>query len=196
VDKIFRQPECAHGVADLCDLVGIDGAGELVMNAADVMEIVSMLEDAGARVWVDGGWGVDALLGEVSRAHSDLDLVISTDDVELARSVLTGVGFSQVLRDWLPTALAVADDKDREVDLHPVTPTPDGGGDQRLPDGETFHYPPPVVGFIAGRQVRCVDVETQVLCHLGYETTDKDRGDMRRLREHFNIELPDPYRTV
>jgi lincosamide nucleotidyltransferase A/C/D/E len=52
-----------------------------------------------------------------------------------------------------------------------------------------------VLGVIGGRQVRCVDVETQVLCHLGYEPTDKDRNDMRRLREHFRIELPDPYRS-
>jgi lincosamide nucleotidyltransferase A/C/D/E len=155
-----------------------------------------LLDDAGVQAWVDGGWGVDALLREVGREHSDLDLVILVHEVGLVRSVLAGAGFSRVLRDWLPTALAVADPNGREIDLHPVTPTPDGGGDQQLPEDTTFHYPAPVVGVIGGREVWCVDVETQVRCHLGYQPTDKDRNDMRRLREHFKIEMPDTYRVV
>jgi lincosamide nucleotidyltransferase A/C/D/E len=163
------------------------------MRAADVIDVLTSQDDAGAQAWVDGGWGVDALLREVGREHSDLDLVIFVHEVELVRSVLAGAGFSRVLRDWLPTALAVADATGREIDLHPVTPTRDGGGDQQLPESAAFHYPPPVLGVIGGRPVRCVDVETQVLCHLGYEPTDKDWNDMRRLREHFGIELPDPY---
>jgi lincosamide nucleotidyltransferase A/C/D/E len=125
-----------------------------------VIEIVNLLNHAGARAWLDGGWGVDALLCEVSRQHSDLDLVIHRDDVESARSALGDVGFTRVLRDWLPTALAITDDTGREIDLHPVTPTPDGGGDQQLPHGATFHYPPPVAGVVDGGQVRCVDVNT------------------------------------
>jgi lincosamide nucleotidyltransferase A/C/D/E len=35
---------------------------------------------AGLVVWLDGGWGVDALLGYRSRPHQDLDLVIARDD--------------------------------------------------------------------------------------------------------------------
>ncbi|WP_445256595.1 hypothetical protein [Nocardioides aurantiacus] len=31
-----------------------------------------------------------------------------------------------MLRDWLPAALALRDPGGREVDLHPVDPTPDG----------------------------------------------------------------------
>jgi lincosamide nucleotidyltransferase A/C/D/E len=163
------------------------------MNAADVVESLTLLEGAGVRVWVDGGWGVDALLGEVGREHADLDLVIHLDDVELARAVLAGADFSHVLRDRLPTALAVADRGGREIDLHPVAPTADGGGDQRQPDGGVFHYPPPVVGVIGERRVRCVDVRTQVLSHLGYEPTDTDRSDLRRLHERFGIAQPGPY---
>ncbi|HVV23529.1 MAG TPA: hypothetical protein VHF06_29100 [Pseudonocardiaceae bacterium] len=164
------------------------------MTSADVLEILALLADAGARTWVDGGWGVDALLGTAHRRHSDLDLVVHADDVDVVRSALANAGFGRVLRDWLPTALAVADDGGREIDLHPVTPTPDGGGDQHLPDGTTFHYPAPVPGIVAGRPVRCVDARTQVLCHLGYEPSEKDHADMRRLHELLAVDLPDPYR--
>jgi hypothetical protein len=41
-----------------------------------------------------------------------------------------------VIRDWLPTSIAFRDRSGREVDLHPLDPTPDGGGDQVLPDDE------------------------------------------------------------
>jgi len=36
----------------------------LVMNADDVLATLKLLDDAGTTTWVDGGWGVDALLGE------------------------------------------------------------------------------------------------------------------------------------
>jgi lincosamide nucleotidyltransferase A/C/D/E len=89
--------------------------------------------------------------------------------------------------------VAVADSRGREIDLHPVRSTPDGGGDQYLPDGCSFHHPAPVIGSIDGHDVRCVDVETQVACHLGYEPTDKDRHDLARLRDRFGVALPAVY---
>ena len=36
----------------------------LQMKAEDVIGIYTKLEDLGIKVWVDGGWGVDALLGK------------------------------------------------------------------------------------------------------------------------------------
>jgi len=44
------------------------------MTAGDVLEIVDLLEGVGVESWVDGGWSVDALLGEQTRPHEDLDL--------------------------------------------------------------------------------------------------------------------------
>ncbi len=154
---------------------------------------MSRLKQAGTTVWVDGGWGVDALLGAISRPHSDLDLVALRPELPTVRSALTEAGYTTVLRDWLPTALALADETGREIDLHPVTPTPDGGGNQALADGTEFHYPPPATGTIDGQPVACVDVETQIHCHLGYEPSTKDREDMRRLRDRFDRQLPAPY---
>ncbi len=34
-----------------------------MMGISDVLEIVERLGGAGVRVWLDGGWGVDALIG-------------------------------------------------------------------------------------------------------------------------------------
>lgn len=113
------------------------------MTASTALDLLRLFQRAGIEVWVDGGWGVDALLGEQTRPHADLDVVVLVADVPRARRLLAEAGFA-VLREWLPTALAMRHPDGREVDLHPVTPTADGGGDQELfaPD-PPFHYGPP-----------------------------------------------------
>jgi lincosamide nucleotidyltransferase A/C/D/E len=117
-----------------------------MMTAPDVQEVLQRLDAAGLWVWVDGGWGVDALVGEMTREHADLDLVVLTPELAAVRSLLAEAGYRAVLRNWLPTSIALADGQGREVDLHPVNPTADGGGDQAQLGGGSFHYPPPTSG--------------------------------------------------
>ena len=42
----------------------------------DVLRVIAALQAGNLRVWLDGGWGVDALLGEITRPHDDVDLVV------------------------------------------------------------------------------------------------------------------------
>ena len=163
-----------------------------MMTAEDVLGVLDLLAAHGVAAWIDGGWGVDALLGEQTRPHDDLDLVLAAADVEAARGALLAQGFA-VQRDWLPTALALRHADCRAVDLHPIALSPDGGGEQTLLDGSRFHYGPPAEGQIAGCPVRCVDVETQIRCHLGYPPDDDDRADMLKLGGRFGLTLPAPY---
>jgi lincosamide nucleotidyltransferase A/C/D/E len=104
------------------------------MTEEQVLNVLMAFEKAGASAWVDGGCGIDALLGEQTRDHDDLDLVVPLELVPVCRRVLGEAGF-EVERDWLPTALAMRHPDGRAVDLHPVEPTPDGGGDQVQPTG-------------------------------------------------------------
>jgi lincosamide nucleotidyltransferase A/C/D/E len=165
------------------------------MTADEVLRMLDLLETHRIRVWVDGGWGIDALLGEQTRPHSDLDLSIVSDDLDSALALFTSEGF-ETLRDDLPTAIAMRHPDGREVDLHPVQLTPDGGGDQIQPDGSLWHYDRPVTGSIAGRDVTCLSPETQVRAHLGFEPRSEHIADMGRLRDLFGIELPGPYGTT
>lgn len=162
------------------------------MSAQSVVAHVDLFTSAGADPWVDGGWGIDALLGEQTRIHSDLDLVIAREQVGVVRNVLEQRGFA-VIRSWLPTALAFAHPDGREVDLHPVALTPDGGGDQDLGQGRTFHYGPPASGQIGGRLVRCVNAESQLRAHVGYQPSDKDRADIAALARRYHLPLPVGY---
>jgi lincosamide nucleotidyltransferase A/C/D/E len=163
------------------------------MDAHQVIDMLTELRQAGVHGWVDGGWGVDALLGEQTREHDDLDLVVPADSIDTIRDRLRACGFA-VERDWLPTALAMRHADGRAVDLHPVTPAPDGGGDQTQLDGTTrWHYTAPVTGHIAGQVVLCCSPECQLAAHLGYEPDEHDRADMTLLAQRFGLDLPPAY---
>lgn len=43
------------------------------MKIEDVLHLRRNFEAASLPYWIDGGWGVDALLGEQTKQHSDLD---------------------------------------------------------------------------------------------------------------------------
>src|SRR5207247_10666750 len=51
------------------------------MSAADVLGVLAALDGRGIPAWLDGGWGIDALLGEQTRPHEDVDLVVPVPDV-------------------------------------------------------------------------------------------------------------------
>lgn len=162
------------------------------MESHDVLDLFDALDQQGVGYWLDGGWGVDCLLGQQTRAHGDLDLVLRRADVDAVRSLLESRGY-EVIRDWLPATIAFRDGEGREVDLHPVDPTPDGGGDQVLLDGSTWHYAPPVTGTVAGKEIRCASAEDQLLMHQGYEPRPVDVEDVRRIAERFGLPLPEAY---
>jgi lincosamide nucleotidyltransferase A/C/D/E len=63
-----------------------------MLEAPDVLAVLDRLDRARVAVWLDGGWGVDALLGRRSRPHRDLDLVIGRDDLAAAQAAQAGAG--------------------------------------------------------------------------------------------------------
>ena len=163
------------------------------MNSSQVLAVVDLLAAEGIVGWLDGGWGVDALLGEQRREHADLDLVVDAAALGRLLGVLAGDGFA-VLRDELPVAIALRHDDGREVDLHPIELTPDGGGDQQQPGGAPpWHYGPPTTGRVAGRPVPCCGLDTQLRSHVGYPPDEDDVADMRALAQRFGCPLPAPY---
>jgi lincosamide nucleotidyltransferase A/C/D/E len=157
------------------------------MSAADVVDIVDRLEGAGLTVWLDGGWGVDALLEEQTRPHDDLDLVVLLDEVPRVERELAVLGYVRV-GGTPPLSFESVDADGRQVDSHPVVLDREGNGVYRMAGGRTWLYP--AAGFsgtgaVAGRHVRCLTPEVQALCHEGYELDDEDRADLRLLEERF-----------
>lgn len=104
------------------------------MTAADVHDVIALIQGDGIPLWVDGGWGVDALVGWQTRDHGDLDLALRISDVPRVQRLLTGYGY-EVFRDELPTRLELRDTRGHRVDLHPLTFDEAGNGRQELPGG-------------------------------------------------------------
>jgi lincosamide nucleotidyltransferase A/C/D/E len=161
------------------------------MTAQRALEIVGALRASGDPVWIDGGWGVDALCGFQSRDHNDLDLVVLLSKVDSVLEILTQLGF-RVQLDERPTRVVVTTPSGEQVDLHPVEfdATGDawqrgagaGGGDALYPaDGFTE-------GLIGGRTVPCLSARLQVRHHRGYEPKEKDRRDLLLLFKCFGAD--------
>ncbi|MEU5921742.1 amino acid transporter [Streptomyces sp. NPDC047141] len=159
------------------------------MTADDVLFVLSLLQRAEADVWVGGGWGIDALIGEQTRDHRDLDLMHRQDQEAAVLTALSAAGFVESL-DWRPIRFVVQAPDGREIDLHPLVFGDDGSAAQASPDPQRpFTYPPScfVTGTIRETAVPCLSAEQQVHFHQGYEPTERDRQDMARLRRVFGI---------
>ena len=170
-------------------------SAERLMPPGDVGEIVEQLAGDGVKSWLEGGWGVDALLGEQTRPHQDLDLVIALDRAGTAQETLERLGY-RIVSDELPTKFMMADDRGHEVDFHTVTFDQEGGGLQRLQDGRTYRYAPEgfkARGHVAGAEVHCLSAEVQASTHYGYEPAETDLHDMRLLADRFGLKLRPPY---
>jgi ribosomal protein S18 acetylase RimI-like enzyme len=164
-----------------------------MMNADTVVEVLATLENASVQVWLDGGWGIDALLGEQTRGHADLDVIVSLTDVSKLQEVLLTTGF-QLKAGGSAANFVMADKHGREVDVHPIEFDQRGYGSFRLSDGRRWPFPPAAFagqGRVGDRLVRCLSADAQVQCHAqGYEPTEKDLHDMERLQECFGVALP------
>jgi lincosamide nucleotidyltransferase A/C/D/E len=69
-----------------------DLTGEPEVTAATVVELLDLLADHDVRVWLDGGWAVDACLGYQTRRHGDLDIVVEDRRLATAVAVLRDGG--------------------------------------------------------------------------------------------------------
>jgi len=165
------------------------------MTGEHALKIIAALEAYGVAASVDGGWGVDALIGHQTRPHDDLDLVVALQDVDAIKSALDAFGYA-VAEDHLPVRFVMRDKNGSQLDFHTVIFDEQGAGIQQLPDGDSFLYPPEgfIRGQIAGQPVPCISAEVQVLCHLGYEPTSRDAHDVLLLCQRFNLLVPSVYR--
>jgi predicted alpha/beta-hydrolase family hydrolase len=164
----------------------------LPMEAAEVARVVEGLEGAGVAAWLDGGWGVDALLGEQTREHDDLDLVVELTAAPAVVSTLAELGYQRIAG-APPKSFVLVDREGRQVDVHPVTFDDEGGGVYLMDDGRTWVYPAAGfagTGVVDGRNVRCLTPEVQVLVHDGYELAEKDFRELELLHERFGVALP------
>lgn len=166
------------------------------MTAEYAVEFVTAVTKLGIDLWVDGGWAVDALLGEQTRAHADLDIVIQQRDLPELRAWLEARGFYEVERDY-STAwnFVLGDGRGHEIDVHLIVLDEEGNGIYGPPERGVM-YPAAALtgtGFIGGLPLKCISPEWLVTFHTGYEPLDTDDHDVAALCRRFGIDVPDDY---
>ncbi|SEG91207.1 lincosamide nucleotidyltransferase A/C/D/E [Nonomuraea solani] len=163
-----------------------------MFEATTVLTVLEALRRAGCEVWIGGGWGIDALVGRVTRPHGDLDLLHRAEQEPAAIAALEELGYTE--RDGAvpgrPARFVMADPAGNELDLHPLLFQPDGSALQRLDDaGGAFTYPVRAFasGVIEGVRVPCLSLDQQVHFHQGYQPRERDLHDLARLSEAFGV---------
>lgn len=163
------------------------------MQLATVTALCRAFEAAGLDYWIDGGWGVDALLGRQTRPHSDLDLAVHFADLKCFQQTLTALGYQLIVqpdgRDWNPVFLHPIDGS---VDLHGFVLNEFGEGVLGAPSENSF-YPADALGGV-GRldtlPVRCIAAPFVLAFRYGFEPRAVDHHDVAALCAHFGLMRP------
>lgn len=172
---------------------------ETQMTAEKLLEIYQDLKNQEVQIIIDGGWGIDALLGEETRPHKDLDFWVDMNQQEKVQAYFEDNGYSK-LSDAVPWHYSYQKDNVL-VDIHPLRMTPDGEGASLSPKGLP-PFPQSAlngIGHILGSEVRCISAEYRVGCLTkaygivtldGKEINEKDYQDVKLLCDKLNLELP------
>jgi lincosamide nucleotidyltransferase A/C/D/E len=166
------------------------------MTADDVCDFLELMKANGIRVWLDGGWAVDACLGSQTRPQGDLDIVIEERDVTRAVAALRGRGYEPVPRsDTRAWNFVLGDDAGHLIDFHVIVLDEQGRGIYGpVENGE--HYPAGALsgqGTVKDRTVDCIAPEWLVRFHTGYQVDATDWADVSALCERFAIPVPRDY---
>ena len=161
------------------------------MSADAVVQLLQLFEQHGIEVVVDGGWGVDALLGEQTRFHADLDIALEHKDVPKLRALLEARGYKDVPRDDTRDCnFVMGDEQGHEVDFHSYTFDAQG----TLVFGVEYPFDSLTgTGAIQGYSVKCISAQWMVKFHSGYELDENDYHDVSALCERFGMALPAEY---
>ena len=161
------------------------------MPSAVVIEFIKLLNHNKIEVIIDGGWAVDALLGEQTRPHEDLDVAVFHKDVPKIRTLLEERGYSEVPRDdsW-ECNFVYGNHEGHLVDIHSCTFDEEGNHIF----GVKYPYESLQGSIVISRfPVRCVLPEWLVKFHTGYPLEDNDYHDVKLLCQKFDITIPDEY---
>jgi lincosamide nucleotidyltransferase A/C/D/E len=173
------------------------------MSAERLLTLRSELNNLGIQVWIDGGWGIDALLEEETRSHKDMDFIADKRFYDDIRSFFFSKGYK------------VSEDEP-DTEWHFLLEGPDGeivdvmlvgfleeGGATYPPAGEGVTAFPAYAfegkGKINSKDVECISAEYRLLCltkdygvvgRTGYVFNEKDYNDLKAISDKFNITMP------
>ena len=165
-----------------------------------MLHVLDLADTVGARLWLDGGWGVDALLGEQTREHGDLDVTVESRHLNAFLAALAAEDFTPVgeegAKPWNFLLARRRGGRLQVLDLHVVVLDAEGNGVLGPPE-RGVAFPAASLtgrGQVGGRDVGCISARWVVRFHDTYAGDDKDRTDVRAVCERFGLDVPEQYR--
>lgn len=158
------------------------GDNQEVTSKENLLEVLDLLDHLNMQYWIDGGWGIDILLGKQHRAHRDIDVDFDCAYTDVLLRVLEKQGYTIVV-DWRPSRIELHHPTLGYIDIHPLIIEKDGSAKQAglnddwyVFDAEWF-----TSALFEGRVIPCISAKAQKLFHSGYKLREVDQIDLKNL---------------
>jgi lincosamide nucleotidyltransferase A/C/D/E len=157
-----------------------------MMTGHDVLRVLDALHVNGVSPVIQGGWGVDALLGRQTRLHKFVDLIVDEKEQDDILSALDALGYDQI--EYVSRGRTELSQPDgRKISLHLL--------DDKLVQHTNewrFQFPAQSLqgrGLIVGRPVRCLSADGHVLIQADRDLTDTVQADLFLLADQLGARL-------
>lgn len=153
-----------------------------ITSKENLIDVLNLLDDLNIKYWVDGGWGVDILIGKQNRDHRDIDIDFDSESEKVLLDALKEKGY-KITTDWSPSRIELHHPELGYLDIHPLIINKDGSARQAAPDGGWYEFEAKwfSTAVFEGRIIPCISAEAQKLFHSGYELREVDKIDMKNL---------------
>ena len=148
----------------------------------NLFHILDLFERLKVSYWLDGGWGVDVLIGKQQREHRDIDIDFDAKFTTEVIEKLKEIGYITEV-DWMPSRMELKHEEYGYLDIHPLNFNADGSITQADPEGGVYTFQKEwfTTTDYKGLQIPCISKEAQLLFHSGYELKEKDKFDIDNL---------------
>lgn len=149
---------------------------EMLFHVLDIFDALSV------PYWLDGGWGVDALFGEQTRAHRDIDIDFDAAHTDEVMEKLNNIGYV-VKTNWLPVRAELMHPNLGYLDIHPFV-IDRNAIKQATPEGDFWEFPREFFdeAVFESRKIPCISLAGQKAFHSGYKLREQDLQDLKILR--------------
>lgn len=153
-----------------------------ITTKENLIEVLDLLDSLQIKYWLDGGWGVDVLLGKQNRAHRDIDVDFDGNFTDLLLDTLKDKGY-EIITDWHPTRIELYHAELGYIDIHPLIISADGSAKQAGLNDDWYDFKAEwfVSAMFEGRRIPCISAVAQKLFHSGYELREVDKIDLKNL---------------
>lgn len=161
------------------------------MTPDDVLVIYNLLKKNKITIWIDGGWCVDALLGEQTREHPDLDIAVHHKDNAKLRELLVNKGFQEQIRndstEWM---YVLKNNEGKQVDVHAFEYDEVGNNIYGIeyPYGSLTGK-----GTINDHEVNCIAPQWMFKFKTAYEPKEEDKSDVNALAKKYGFSVPESH---